>query len=186
MDRREVVARVLERRGDALVVTGLGGPAWDVAAAGDHRRNFYLWGAMGGAAMLGLGLALARPAARVLVITGDGEQLMALGGLATVAVQRPANYALLVLDNESYGETGGQATHTRFAADLAAIASAAGIERSETVCEADGLTALIPRLYEAPGPLFAAVKVARGEHAVVYPPRDGVLIKQRFRAALAP
>ena len=74
LDRRAVVARILRDRSDALLVTGLGSPTWDAAAAGDHANNFYLWGAMGGAAMVGLGLALAQPQRRVLVITGDGEQ----------------------------------------------------------------------------------------------------------------
>ena len=94
LDRRKVVSRILKDRGDALVVTGLGAPTWDAAAAGDHPNNFYLWGGMGGAAMTGLGLAMAQPKRRVLVITGDGEMLMGLGGLATVAVQKPSNLAI--------------------------------------------------------------------------------------------
>ena len=106
LDRRTVVARLLKDRGDLLVIAGLGAPAWDVAAAGDHPLSFPLWGAMGGAAMVGLGLALARPERRVLVVTGDGEMLMGLGALATIAVQRPDNLAIVVLDNERYGETG--------------------------------------------------------------------------------
>src|SRR6202140_2691618 len=99
LGRRETVARVLADRGDLLVVSGLGAPTYDVAAAGDHPLNFYLWGAMGGAAMIGLGLALARPRARVAVITGDGEMLMGLGSLATIGVKQPPNLAILVVDN---------------------------------------------------------------------------------------
>jgi thiamine pyrophosphate-dependent acetolactate synthase large subunit-like protein len=105
LDRRAVVARLLRDRGDALVVTGLGGPAYDVAAAGDTPLNFYLWAAMGGAAMMGLGLARAQPGRRVVVITGDGEMLMGLGSLATIAVDAPPNLVLVVLDNEHYGES---------------------------------------------------------------------------------
>jgi thiamine pyrophosphate-dependent acetolactate synthase large subunit-like protein len=82
LDRREVVVRLLDGRGDLLVIAGLGSPSYDLMAAGDDARNFYLWGAMGGAAMIGLGLALARRQESVLVLTGDGEQLMALGALA--------------------------------------------------------------------------------------------------------
>ena len=77
---------LLDGRGELLLVTGLGSTTWDAAAIGDDARNFYLWGAMGGAAMLGLGLALARPERRVLVVTGDGEMLMGLGALATIGV----------------------------------------------------------------------------------------------------
>src|SRR3970282_433645 len=110
LERRKVVADILKQRGDALVVAGLGAPTWDAAAAGDHALNFHTWGGMGGAAMIGLGLALAQPARRVLVITGDGELLMGLGSLATIAVQRPRNLAVIVVDNERYGETGMQDT----------------------------------------------------------------------------
>ena len=126
LDRRRLVARLLAARGDALVVSGLGAPSWDVAAAGDDDRNFYLWGGMGGAAMVGLGVALAQPKRRVLVLTGDGEMLMGLGALATIGVRRPPNLALVVIDNERYGETGGQHTHTSHGVDLAGIAAAAG------------------------------------------------------------
>src|SRR3954468_24447433 len=97
--RRDAVAALLEDRGDMLVVTGLGSPTYDVHAAGDHDGNYYLWGAMGGAALIGLGLAQARPDRSVLVITGDGEQLMGLGGLATIGIARPKNLVIAVLDN---------------------------------------------------------------------------------------
>jgi thiamine pyrophosphate-dependent acetolactate synthase large subunit-like protein len=120
LDRRHAVARLLRDRGDALIVSGLGSPTYDVAAAGDDPRNFYLWGAMGGACMIGLGLALAKPERRVLVITGDGEMLMGLGSLATIGVKRPANLGIVVLDNGLHGETGLQPSHTAHATDLAA------------------------------------------------------------------
>ncbi|MGC2640479.1 MAG: thiamine pyrophosphate-dependent enzyme, partial [Pseudolabrys sp.] len=97
LERRAAMATLLENRGnDLLVVPGLGSTAWDAAAAGDNDRNFYLWGAMGGAAMIGLGLALAQPRRRVAVITGDGEMLMGLGSLATIGTQRPRNLAVIV------------------------------------------------------------------------------------------
>jgi hypothetical protein len=121
-DRRAAVARLLQGRRDLLIVAGLGSPTYDVAAGGDHPLNFYLWGAMGGAAMVGLGLALAQPRRPVLVVTGDGELLMGLGSLATIAAQNPGNLAIAVLDNEAYGETGGQKSHTGYATDLAAAA----------------------------------------------------------------
>ena len=126
MDRRAAVARLVAARNDALIVTGLGSPSYDVHAAGDDDRNYYLWGAMGGAALVGLGLAIAQPDRRVIVITGDGEQLMALGGLATIAVAKPANLDVFVLDNEHYGETGMQQSHTAMGIDLAAVAATCG------------------------------------------------------------
>ena len=184
LDRREVVAQILKDRGDALVVTGLGSTCWDAAAAGDIARNFYVWGAMGGAAMIGLGLALAQPGQRVLVITGDGEILMGLGALATIAVQKPPNLSVVVIDNERYGETGMQYTHTYYGVDLVGIANAAGFAYSTCVYEQNALQALIPTLYSNTGPTFAVVKVVARAYPTVLPARDGTYLKNRFREAV--
>ena len=173
MRRREVVTKLLENRGDLLVVAGLGSTAWDITAAGDSPLSFPMWGAMGQAAMMGLGLALAQPQRRVLVITGDGEMLMGLGSLATVGVQKPANLAIVVIDNERYGETGMQTTHTAAGLDLAAVASACGL----AVCGWE-------EIRSRPGPAFAVAKVAAEKIPLVLPPREGPLLKARFRRAL--
>jgi thiamine pyrophosphate-dependent acetolactate synthase large subunit-like protein len=148
--RREVARVLLADRGDLLVVAGLGSTAWDVTAAGDHPLNFPLWGAMGGAAALGLGLALAQPDRRVLVISGDGEVLMGLGALATIAVQKPSNLALVAFDNERYGETGMQPTHTAHDVDLAAMARAAGIPVTGSVHDQAALAAALPAIRAEP------------------------------------
>ena len=184
LDRRAVTCSLLAQRGDLLVVTGLGAPAWDATAAGDSPLTFPLWGAMGSAAMIGLGLALAQPERAVLVLTGDGEMLMGLGSLATIGVQRPANFALAVLDNERYGETGMQETHTAHGIDLAAIAAGCGFAESGVIREMAGIDALRARLQARHGPLFAQVKIAADTPPLVLPPRDGGLLKTRFRAAL--
>jgi len=184
LNRREVAVQLLTGRRDALLVTGLGSTTWDAAAVGDVDENFYVWGGMGGAAMIGLGLALAQPARRVLVITGDGEMLMGLGAFATIAVQRPRNLAVVVIDNEVYGETGMQHTHTHFGVDLAGMASAAGFESARTVYTQSDLDTLCASIYEAPGPLFADVKVSAERQETVLPPRDGTYLKHRFRRAL--
>lgn len=184
LDRRKVVADILKQRGNALLVTGLGSTTWDAAAAGDHPLNFYTWGGMGGTAMIGLGLALAQPRRRVLVITGDGEMLMGLGALATIAVQRPRNLALIVIDNEHYGETGMQETHTRRGMNLSGVARAAGFRGAGTIYNAAQLKTWIPRLYHQPGPVFAGIKVTTQPAPLVLPVRDGTAIKHRFRQAL--
>jgi len=184
LHRREVVKALLKDRSGLLVVAGLGSSAWDCAAAGDHPLTFPLWGAMGSACMIGLGLALAQPKRRVLVITGDGEMLMGLGSLATIGAQRPGNLAIVVLDNERYGETGMQATHTASGVDLAAMARAAGFASGVLVRDASGVTALRNVVHDAAGPNFAQVKVAAEKVPLVLPPREGVLLKNRFRAAL--
>ena len=133
LERRSVVASLLAERKDAIVVGGLGASTYDIAAAGDHDRNLYLWGAMGGAVMIGLGLALAQPTLPVIVITGDGEMLMGMGSLATVGLAKPGNLTIVVLDNECYGETGGQASHTAAAADLVGVARACGIAEARAM-----------------------------------------------------
>jgi thiamine pyrophosphate-dependent acetolactate synthase large subunit-like protein len=175
---------LIAERGDLLVVAGLGSTTYDLAAAGDHPLNFYLWGAMGGAAMIGLGLALAQPARRVLVATGDGEMLMGLGALATIAVQRPKNLAVVVIDNERYAETGLQETHTAYGCDLAGVATAAGFEAAHSVRTEAELAALVPLLHQGPGPLFATIKVTPERPPFVLPSNDGVYIKNRFREVL--
>jgi len=184
-ERRELVAELLRHRNDdLLVVTGLGSPTYDVAAAGDDPRNFYLWGAMGSAATIGLGLALARPQARVLVVTGDGEMLMALGALATIGVARPDNLAIAVLDNRAYGETGGQASHTAHGVDLVAMARAAGFNEAAH-CDADGGFDMPRRLLrDAPGPVLAVCAIRSGENPRVMPSRDGHHLRARFREAI--
>jgi len=184
LDRRKAVTAILAPRGDSLLVTGLGSSTYDAAAAGDHVNNFYLWGAMGGAAMLGLGLALAQPNRRVLVITGDGEMLMGLGSLATIGVQQPRNLSIIVLDNEHYGETGMQESHTRRTADLAGVAKATGFRHTATLYNAQQLKTWIPEFYRAPGPVFAALKVTRDREPAILPPRDGTHIRNRFREAV--
>ncbi|MCB0009967.1 MAG: hypothetical protein KDE04_26055, partial [Anaerolineales bacterium] len=179
--RREAVKTLLENRGDLVVVAGLGAPAWDVAAAGDHELNFPLWGAMGGAAMLGLGLALAQPRRNIVVITGDGEQLMGLGALATIGAQRPPNLRLIIIDNEHCGETGQQQTHTALGVDLAAVASACGFPHVQTATAAEELLALRQSLHESNELLLAVIKVALTDDPFVLPPRDGAYLKNRLR-----
>ena len=184
LERRAVTRQLLRSRGDALVVTGLGSSTYDVFAAGDSPLNFYLWGAMGSAAMVGLGLANAQPGRRIVVVTGDGEMLMGLGALATIGVRRPANLAVVVIDNGLYAETGMQRTHTAHGVDLAGIARAAGFAAAETVRSAAELDALERALYAAPGPVFAAIKVAPEPTQIELAPRDGPYLRSRFREAL--
>jgi thiamine pyrophosphate-dependent acetolactate synthase large subunit-like protein len=182
LHRRTVVAELLRDRNDLLVIAGLGSTAWDITAAGDTPLSFPMWGAMGQAAMMGLGLALAQPKRRVLVITGDGEMLMGIGSFATIGVQQPANLSVVVIDNERYGETGMQHTHTAWGIDLAAVASACRFKQAITAT-AD-VEAVRELVYRRPGPNFAAVKVIDEKLPLVLPPHDGVLLKARFRRAL--
>ena len=184
LHRRDVVRQLLEGRKDLLVVAGLGAPSWDITAAGDHPLSFPMWGAMGGAAMIGLGLALAQPKKKVLVVTGDGEMLMGIGSLATIAVMKPRNLSIVVLDNERYGETGMQETHTGHGVDLAGMAKAAGFRRALRVTKASQIASLRRGIHAGEGALFAQLKIDPEKLTLVLPPREGSYIKNRFRIAL--
>ena len=184
LHRRPVVKELLKKRGDMLVIGGLGAPAWDITAAGDSANTFYLWGGMGAAAMVGLGLALAQPRRQVLVITGDGEMLMALGALATIGSQGPRNLSIIVIDNELYSETGMQATHTSRGVDLAGMAKSANFARTGTIHTESQLNSWVPKLYTPAGPAFVAIKVTSKRYPMAIRLRDGAHLKNRFREAL--
>jgi thiamine pyrophosphate-dependent acetolactate synthase large subunit-like protein len=183
LDRRVAIRALLAARGDLLVVTGLGSTTYDAASVGDDERNFYLWGAMGGAAMVGLGLAIARPDRPVLVVTGDGDTLMGLGALATVAVAAPPNLAIAVFDNGHYAETGMQPSHTFAAVSLTGVARSCGIEAVFDIADETALTEFARRMQLKERTLFARVAIHADEPPRVLPPRDGVLLKNRFRRA---
>ncbi len=185
LDRREAVRELLCERGESLIITGLGSSTYDVFAAGDHESNLYLWGAMGGAALVGLGLALAQRRRPVVVITGDGEQLMGLGGLATIVVSRPENFTVIVLDNGLFGETGGQQSHTSYGVDLCRIAQGMGFASAvelRTMGEVADYRRALTQL--TGGPRYVSVKIAPGNPPRALPTRDGVFLKNRFRAHL--
>ncbi|MCW5748616.1 MAG: aldehyde dehydrogenase [Alphaproteobacteria bacterium] len=195
LHRRDVVKALMkDPTDDLLVIAGLGQCTWDITAAGDRPQNLPLWGGMGGAAMIGLGLALAQPRKRVLVITGDGDMLMGMGSLATIAAQRPANLAIVVLDNEKFGETGNQATHPEPASaaasdrgagtDLAAVAHGCGIADSATVTAESDVAQLAKDVRGKGGPIFRVVKVMVEALPAAMPPKDGAYLKDRFRQAV--
>ena len=185
LERRAAMATLLADRGDdLLVVPGLGSTTWDLAALGENDKDFYMWGAMGGGAMIGLGLALAQPKRRVAVITGDGEMLMGLGSLATIGIQRPPNLAVIVFDNGVYGETGMQPSHTQSGADLVGVAKACGFATCLNIEDKAALADLAARLKDLRELLFSRVVIEASEPPRVLPVRDGVTLKQRFRAAV--
>jgi len=185
LDRRQFVARLLADRADLMVVTGIGSSTYDVAACGDHALNFYLWSAMGSTAMVGLGLALARPDRRVAVITGDGDMLMGMGSLATIGVKRPGNLSIVVLDNRHYSATGMQPSHTAAGIDLAGAAQACRFARVEQVAELDRAAEMRALLHAGQGPIFIHARVEADDQPRIIPSRDGIAIKHRFMQASA-
>jgi phosphonopyruvate decarboxylase len=183
LERTPALAALLADTDDRLIVTGLGSAANDIAYITDFAaRAFTMDGVMGAAASVGLGLALAQPSREVLVVTGDGELLMNIGTLATIAVQNPQNLRIIVVDNGLYGLTGGQSTATSTVADLEVIAKGAGIGRTLTVRSEDDFTAA-RALIAAPGDTaFVLVKVAPGPAADVRIDRDGSRLRTNFRS----
>jgi thiamine pyrophosphate-dependent acetolactate synthase large subunit-like protein len=185
LDRRTTVKALLTERGDLLVISGLGSSTYDLFDAGDHDGNFYLWGAMGGAAMIGLGLALAQPKRPVLVVTGDGEQLMGIGSLLTIAAKQPGNLSIAVLDNGHFGETGMQLSHSGLGAKIEVIASGAGIGSVSDIADMAGIETFRKGLRDVRGgPRLARIRITSGEVERALPPRDGAYLKSRFRSHL--
>lgn len=184
IQRRAFVADLLARRDGALVIPGLGSPTWDCSAAGDSPEYLYSWGGMGLAVPTALGVALARPERRVLALTGDGEMMMGIGSLGVVADQAPRNLAILVLDNESFGETGRQTGLTANRTDLCGVARGFGIDRTMSVTEQGAAGDLAAFLFEETGPVFAVAKIAISEDPWCLPVKDGAAIARRFRIAL--
>ena len=181
LDRREVVQSLLAERENCLVVSGLGSPTYDVHAAGDRDENFYLWGGMGGASMIGLGLAIAQPQKTIIVITGDGEQLMGIGSLSTIGILKPKNLLIIVLDNEHFGETGMQESHTSHGVDLAKIAAGCGFVGCQTIYDYDVLDAFTNKPNDLTGPRLAVVKITTDNPPRALPNVDGIYVKTRLR-----
>src|SRR3954454_23307949 len=183
MDRRALVARLLNNRGNLMVITGIGSSTYDVAACGDHALNFYIWSGLGCTPMVGLGLALAQPTRRVAVITGDGDVLMALGSLATIGVKQPQNLSIVCLDNGHYSATGMQPSATSAGVDLGAAAAACRlhVEAVADLSRADELRGL---LHSGEGPIFIHARVDADDQKRIIPSRDGPVTKYRFIQAM--
>ena len=164
--------------------TGLGSSTYDVMAAGDHDLNYYLWGAMGGAAMVGLGLAKSRPENQVVVITGDGEMLMAMGAFATIAVQAPKNLTIVILDNGHYGETGMQLSHAGQGVELDKVAQSVGFDWTSRISSHEGVDDLRKRIHAGHALNCATIRIDTEDIEKVLPSRDGVYIKNRLKMAL--
>ena len=184
LNRRIVINKLLKERENSLIVNGLGGTCWDVASLGDNDLNFYVWGGMGNACMIGLGLALSQPDKKVIVITGDGEMLMGIGSLATIALKQPKNLSIVVFDNELYGETGNQKTHTAYCTNLSKIAIGSGIINSSIILTQEDLLSLSLEIHQIKNLSFSVIKINQDQEEIVLPIREGAFIKSRFRRAL--
>ena len=185
LDRNVAVPQLVGRHEDFLVVAGLAGTARDLTfLSNDAPHVFALAGAMGAATGMGLGLALARPDRRVLVVTGDGELLMNVGTLATVAIVNPPNLAIVCVDNGHYGETGFQKSHTSLGVDLEQMAIGAGIRTTRTVSRAEQIPEASRIIREGNGTSFVLMRVQTNESPPHKRDLDPATEKLRFRHAL--
>ena len=140
---------------------------------------------MGAAAMMGLGLALAQPTRRVVVVTGDGEMLMAMGAFATIGAKAPEEFVDRRIDNEHYSETGMQPTHTVRGVDPSGIAEACSFSTVQTVYTEKELGEAIGPLFKGASPMFCDIKVNTQRYPMSIRMRDGAHIKNRFREEFA-
>ena len=185
LSRREAAREMMAQVGDQLVICGLGSPVSDVSRENERDLNFYLVGAMGSAVPTGLGLALAQPERSIVVVTGDAELMMNLGILATIGVKQPRNLSILVFDNERFGETGQQVSHTAYGIDIAGVATACRFAATATRA-APRRTRAHPHPHaRAPRTrICAVIKVDPERVPILIPIKDGVVVKARFRQAL--
>jgi thiamine pyrophosphate-dependent acetolactate synthase large subunit-like protein len=184
LDRRTALPALIGRQQDFLFVAGLAGTSKDIAALTDDGANAYtMGGAMGGATMIGLGLALARRDRKVLVVTGDGELLMNLGSLATIAVMNPPNLSIVCVDNGHYGETGYQKSHTSLGVDLEKIAAGSGINRSLTVQSESEIAGGARLIREGNGTAFVLLRVSPMDPPAYKRDFNPASCRVRFKAA---
>ena len=184
LKRREVLARVLESRGDTLIVPSLGTSNYDLFAVSHAAENAYIWNAMGLTVPTGLGLAIAQPKRRVLVVAGDGDMMMGIGSLSVIAAQAPENLSILVMDNEMFEETGAQSGLSASRTDIAAIARGSGFEKTMTARSEDDVAKLADFLFRQSGPVLAVVKVGPSTEKPVFPSMDGPELVRTFRSAV--
>jgi thiamine pyrophosphate-dependent acetolactate synthase large subunit-like protein len=184
LNRRDVLRQVLEHRGDALVVPGLGTSNYDLFAVSPSGENAYMWNAMGLTVPVAIGLAIARPDRRVLAVTGDGEMMMGIGSLSVAAAQALTNLSILVMDNEMFEETGKQSGLSGVRADIAKIAEGSGIERTMTVRSGNEVAQMADFLLKQDGPVLAVAKVGPSADKPAYPSMDGPEIVRTFRKAV--
>ncbi len=183
LHRSQATKLLVSKVTDHPILGGIGSPTYDLYGAGDRDRNLYTWGSMGLISSMGLGLAVARPDLRVIVLDGDGSILMNLGSLATIARKAPPNLVHIVWDDQVYETTGRQPTHTSAGTDLAGIARAAGIRNAVTVDDEPGFAAGVDRALVEAGPWFIAAKIIP-EKGTARPPRDPIFFKYRFMRAI--
>jgi len=186
IDRRRLLAGLFPDQREYLFVAGLAGSARDAAMLTEDGGNlFALGGVMGAATTIGLGMALAAPEHKIVVVTGDGELQMNIGSLITVASTAPANLTIVCIDNEGHGETGNQRGHTAGAASIELMGKSAGITSTMTIMRSEEITKAASFIGQARGPCLLVVKVLATEPSAYKRLMDPAACRYRFKAAFA-
>ena len=183
LNRLQATRYIVQQLTDEPVIASLGNPKFDLFTAQDRPQNFYMWNSMGMASSMGLGLAMARPQQKVIILDGDGALLMNLNSLPTAAARAPRNLIHVIWDNRQFELTGGQPTHTAFGTDLAKLAQGAGFAQVETVETQEAFAGVFSRALREPGP-WIIVAIIDAERATGRPPKSPTYIKHRFMESL--
>ena len=184
MNRFDVTSRLIAKLdNEEAVIGGIGNTNFDLWAAGHRPQNFYMLGSMGLAFPIALGVALAQPERRVFALEGDGSLLMQLGSLSTIAMLKPANLTIIVMDNGCYQITGAQPTATAHGADIVTIARGCGLAASHWAADEAMFEDLVERALVEGGPSLIAVRID-DKPGVGTTDRDPVQIRQRFMMGL--
>ena len=180
MNRFDLTSRLVAKlKNEEAVIGGIGNTNFDLWAAGHRPQNFYMLGSMGLAFPIALGVALAQPKRRVFALEGDGSLLMQLGSLSTIAMLKPKNLTLVVMDNGIYQITGAQPTPAAAVADLVAIAIGCGVTNSAWAADEEDFERLIDQSMKAVGPTLIGVRID-DKGGVGTTRRDPAQIRERF------
>ncbi len=184
MLRFEATQLVLRHAGDRPIVSNLGPTTDELWHAGHRDRNFYTYGSMGLCSSIALGMAVST-GEQVISLDGDGSMLMNLGTIATIGREQPKNLIVIVWDNEQWGQTGHQASHTAHGTDLEQVARSCSIEHTETVRDLESLESVLLTALEQDGPWFIVAKIEEAEYLPVAPIEPEMTL-YRFRSTFVP
>ena len=168
MLRLEATNVILRHVGNRPIVANLGPTTDELWHAGHRDRNFYTYGSMGLCSSIALGMALSTQE-QVISLDGDGSLLMNLGTIATIGREHPKNLIVVVWDNEEWGQTGHQPSHTAMGTDLADVAQSCGISQTSTVSDLEELEAALQNALQTEGPWFIVAKIQEAEYLPVAP-----------------
>ncbi len=185
MLRFDATQLVLRRAGDSPIVANLGPTSDELYHAGHRDRNFYTYGSMGLCSSIALGMALSTHD-KVISLDGDGSLLMNLGAIATIGRENPPNLVVVVWDNEAWGQTGGQPSHTATNTNLEEVAHSCGIGKTATVRDLETLAEALDRALAEPGPWFIVAKIAEAEEYMPVAPVEPEFTLYRFRNTYVP